>query len=121
MRNISPFIRNLLVLAAIALAVVVLDQETALVTAATLLRFAFFIAIAVVAYLFWRDFGRREIGTWPSRQQWVFYSAIALFVVDLGWFLIGHLAGRDALAFFVVAVVCGYAAVRTWLDQRRLA
>jgi hypothetical protein len=51
----------------------------------------------------------------------VFYSAIGLFVVDLGWFLVGHLAGRDALAFFVVAVVCGYAAVRTWLDQRRLA
>jgi len=117
----TPFLRNLLVLAVVAAGIVLLNAETALATASTLLRFAFFIVIGVVAYFFWRDFARREIELWPSWQQWVFYAAIGLFVVDLGWFLVGHLAGRDALAFFVVAVVCGYAAVRTWLDQRRLA
>ena len=120
MRNISPFIRNLGILALVALAIVVLNQETALATAATLLRFAFFIAIAVVAYFFWRDVGRREIETWPSRAQWVFYAAVFLLVVDIGWWLFGHLSGRDALAFFLVAGACAYAAVRTWLDQRRL-
>ena len=36
--------------------IVVFDQQTALVTAGTLLRFAFFIAIAIVAYFYWRDF-----------------------------------------------------------------
>ena len=117
----TPFIRNLLILALVALAIVVLNAETALATAGTLLRFAFFIAIAVVAYFFWRDVGRREIELWPSLQQWVFYGAVALFVVDLGWWLFGHPQGRDALAFFVVAGVCVYAAVRTWLDQKRLA
>jgi hypothetical protein len=116
----SPFIRNLLILAGIAALIVVLNQETALATAGTLLRFVFFIAIAVVAYFFWRDIGRREIETWSGRKQAIFYSAIALFVVDLGWLIIGHLSGLDALAFFVVAAISVYAAVRTWLDGRRL-
>jgi hypothetical protein len=120
MRHISPFIRNLAILALLALAIVILNQETALATAGTLLRFAFFIAIAVVAYFFWRDFGRREIETWASRAQWVFYGAIALFVVDLGWYFFGHPSGRDALAFFIVAAACAYAAIRTWREQRRL-
>lgn len=116
----SPFVRNLLILAVVAAAIVVLNAETALATAATLVRFAFFIAIAVVAYFFWRDMGRREIELWPSLQQWVFYGAVALFVVDLGWFLFAHPQGRDALAFILVAAACVYAAVRTWLNQKRL-
>jgi hypothetical protein len=120
MRNISPFVRNLLILGAVALGIVILDQETALATAGTLLRFAFFIVIGVVAYFFWRDFGRREIETWQQRQQWVFYAAIGLFVADLGWWFVGHPSGRDALAFFLVAGACVYAAVRTWRDGRRL-
>ena len=116
----SPFARNLLILAALSAAIVLLNAETALATASTLLRFAFFIAIAVIAYFFWRDMARREIELWPTRQQWVFYGAVALFVVDLGWFLFAHPQGRDALAFFLVAAACVYAAVRTWLDQKRL-
>jgi hypothetical protein len=116
----TPFLRNLLILAAVALAIVVLNAETALATAGTLVRFAFFIAIAVVAYFFWRDIGRREIELWPAQRQWVFYGAVGLFVADVGWWLLGHPQGRDALAFFVVAAVCVYAAVRTWRDQKRL-
>lgn len=120
MKNVSPFVRNLLVLAAIAALIVVFNQETALVTAALLLRIAFFIAIAVVAYFFWRDFGRREISLWPQLAQWVFYGALALFVVDLGWWFFGNPSGRDALAFFLVLAACVYAMVRTWRDQRTL-
>jgi hypothetical protein len=117
--RLSPFARGMLIIAAIALLVVVLNLQTSLVTAALLVRVAFFIAIAIAAYMLWRDFGRREIGLWQSRQQWVFYGAIALFVVDLGWWFVASLSGRDALAFFVVAGVCVYAAVRTWREQRR--
>jgi hypothetical protein len=116
----TPFVRNLLILAAVAVAIVALNAQTALATASTLLRFAFFIVIGVVAYFFWRDFARREIDLWPSRQQWLFYSAVGLFVVDLGWFLFAHPQARDALAFFIVAGICVYVAVRTWLDERRL-
>ena len=116
----SPFVRNLLILAVVAAAIVVLNAQTALATAATLVRFAFFIAIAVVAYFFWRDFGRREIQTWDGRQQGVFYGAVALFVVDLGWYLTSHLEGRDVLAFLVVAAVCGFVGWRTWREGKRL-
>jgi hypothetical protein len=117
----SPFFRNLLILAGLAVLVVVLNQQTALATAGTLLRFAFIIAIAVVAYFFWRDFGRREISVWPARQQWVVYGAVALLVVDIGWYFFRGLSGPDALVFFVVAAVCAYSAVRTWRSQKNLS
>jgi hypothetical protein len=118
-KRISPFLRNLLILAAIAVVIVVLNQETSLATANALVRVAFFLAIAVAAYLFWRDFGRREISIWPTRSQWVFYGAVGLFVVDLGWYFVSGPGGRDLLAFFVVAAACIYAAVRTWRRQKR--
>jgi len=114
----TPFVRNLTILAVLALAIVLLNQETALVTAATLLRFAFFIVIGVVAYFFWRDFGRREIGTWPARSSRVFYAAVALLVVDIGWYAALGINGRDILAFLAVAAVCVYVGVKTWREQR---
>jgi hypothetical protein len=117
--GMSPFLRNLLIVAAVALVVVVLNLEVALITVGAIVRFVFFIAIAVVAYFYWRDFGRREIETWESRAQWVFYGAVALLVVDLAWWFVGGLSGVDALVFFVVAAASVYAAVRTWRDQRR--
>jgi hypothetical protein len=117
--RISPFLRNLGILALISLVIVVLNLESSLVTASMLLQVAFFIAIAFVAYMLWRDFGRREITLWPRRAQWVFYGAVALLVVDLGWFFLGSLSGRDALAFLLVAAACVYAAIRTWRDQHR--
>jgi hypothetical protein len=119
MRNIPPFWRGMAIIAVVSGAIVGLDQEQSLVTAAELVRFAFFIAIAVAAYLLWRDFGRREIGLWPALQQRVFYAAVALFLVDLGWFFARTLSGRDLLAFFLVAAACIYAAVRTWREQHR--
>jgi hypothetical protein len=117
--NISPFVRGMLIIAAISLLIVVLNLETALSTAGLLVRVAFFLAIAFVAYLFWRDFGRREIGIWQARQQWVFYAAVALLVVDVGWWSVSSLSGLNALVFFLVAGACVYAAVRTWREQRR--
>ena len=114
----TPFLRNLAVLAGIALLIVVLNQETALVTAATLLRFAFFVVLGVVAYFFWRDFGRREIETWPTRVATIFYLAVALLVLDIGWYAVVGVTGRDFLAFLVVAAICVYVAVRTWRAER---
>ena len=107
------------VLAAIAAAVVALNQETSLITASVLLRFAFFIAIAVAVYMLWRDFGRREIGLWAQRQQWVFYGACGLLLADLAWYFTRSLGGRDLLAFLLTAAACVVAAVRTWREQRR--
>ena len=117
MSRIPPFARNLAILALIALAIVLLNLETSLATASVLLRVAFFLAIAFVAYMAWRDFGRREIELWPRRAQVVFYGAVALLVVDLGWFFLASLRGLDALAFFLVLAACVYAAVRTWRSR----
>ena len=114
----TPFVRNLGILALVAVAIVLLNQETALVTAATLLRFAFFIVIGVVAYFFWRDIGRREIETWPARSSRVFYAAVGLFVVDVGWWVVIGVVGRDVLAALVVAAICVYVAFTTWREQR---
>jgi hypothetical protein len=115
--RLSPLLRGLLILAGVSLLIVALNAQTSLVTASALLRVAFAIAIAVAAYLMWRDFGRREISLWPQRQQWVFYGAVALFVVDLGWFFLFGVTGRDALVFFLVAGACVYAGVQTWRRQ----
>jgi hypothetical protein len=114
----SPFLRNLAILAVVALGIVVLNQETALATASVLLKFVFLIVVAVVLYFFWRDFARREIETWPSRTATIFYAAVGILVVDVGWFALGHLAGRDALVFFAVAAICAYVGVRTWREQK---
>ena len=114
----SPFVRNLAILAAVALAIVLLNQETALVTAATLLRFAFFIVIGVVAYFFWRDIGRHEIETWPTRSSRVFYAAVALLVADVGWWVVVGVTGRDVLAALVVGAICIYVGVTTWRERR---
>jgi len=114
----TPFIRNLLILAGVALLVLVLNLEVALITVGVLLRIAFILAIAVAVYFFWRDFGRREMSTWPARAQWVVYGAAALLIVDLGWLFLGGLSGLDALAFILVAAACVFAAWRTWRDQR---
>jgi hypothetical protein len=119
-RNVNPFVRNILILALIAAAVVALNQEVALSVVGALVRVAFFLAIALVAYFFWRDFGRREIAIWPGRAQVVFYAAIALLVIDLGVWFSSPPAGRIALALIVVAAASVYAGVRTWLHQRRV-
>ena len=119
MSRIPPFARGMLIIAAVAVVILVLNLQTSLTTAALLVRVAFFLAIALAAYMLWRDFGRREIGLWPGRAQWVFYGAVALLVVDLGWFFLTRISGPDALVFFVVAGACVYAALRTWREQRR--
>jgi len=115
--RISPLVRGLLIIAAISLVIVVLNLETTLITLNVVLRIAFFLAIAFGGYLLWRDFGRREIGLWPSRLQYVFYAAIVLGLVDLGWWFVSRPSGRDLLAFFVVLAVCVYVPVRTWRRQ----
>jgi hypothetical protein len=119
-KNVNPFVRNILILALIAAAVVALNQEVALSVVGALVRVAFFLAIALVAYFFWRDFGRREIAIWPGRAQVVFYAAIALLVIDLGVWFSNPPTGRIALALIVVAAASVYTGVRTWLQQRRV-
>jgi FtsH-binding integral membrane protein len=117
----SPFLRNLLILAGVAVLIVILNFQVALLTVSLLLRIAFIVVLGVVAYLYWRDFGRREISSWSQRAAWVFYAAVGLLVVDIGWWMLAGPAGRDLLVAILVAGACGYVGYRTWRDQRNYA
>ncbi|HSL63522.1 MAG TPA: hypothetical protein VK874_02595 [Gaiellaceae bacterium] len=116
--RINPTVRGLAIVALIALVIVILQLQSTLVALGLLLRIAFFIAIAVVLYLLWRDRLRWEIETWGKRAQWVFYAALALALVDLGVYFWRGASGLDAVAFLLVLVFCGFAMWRTWRDQR---
>ena len=115
----NPFWRNLGILAAVAAAIVVLNAETALATASVLLRVAFFLVVAVVLYMFWRDVARHEISTWPDRQTRVFYAAVALLIVDAGWWIVRSPQGRNALISIAVAAIGVYVGFTTWREQKR--
>jgi len=118
--RINPTVRGLLIVAAIALVIVALQLQASLVAISMLLRIAFFIAIAVVLYLLWRDRLRWEIETWGSRARWVFYGSVLLIVADLAVFFWFGASGLGAVAFLLVLGICGYAMYRTWRDQRNL-
>ena len=116
--RMNPTVRGLLIVALIALVVVVLQLQATLSALALILRIAFFIAIAVVLYLLWRDRMRWEIETWGSRARWVFYGSVLLIVVDLAVFFWFGASGIGAVAFLLTLGICGYAMFRTWRDQR---
>jgi hypothetical protein len=117
--RMNATVRGLLIVALIALVIVVLQLQATLTALAILLRIAFFIAIAVVLYLLWRDRMRFEIQTWGKRAQWVFYGSVLLIVLDLAAFFWERPSGIPAIAFLLVLAICGYAMFRTWREQRR--
>jgi cytochrome c oxidase assembly factor CtaG len=115
--RINPFLRGLLILAAIAGVIVVLDLEQTLVALNLLAKVAFVLAIAYFIFLTWRE--RREgISLWPQRARWVFYGAAVVAVVDVGVYSYGGAVGYEVLAFVAVLALCGIAMWRTWRDQR---
>ena len=111
-------LRGFLIIALIALVVVVLSLEQTLVSLRLIVSIAFFLAIAFVIYLFWRD-RRSDIDAWSGRNRLVFYGAGALILVNLGaYFWPGRAtAGPDALAFVLVLGMCGFAMWRIWRDE----
>jgi len=115
--RISPFLRGLLILAAIAAIVVVLRLEQTLVALGLIFRIVFILAIAYFIFLVWRE--RREgISMWSQRARWVFYGAAILAVVDVGVYWYGGAVGYQILAFVAILALCGIAMWRTWRDQR---
>ena len=114
--RISPFVRGLLIIAAIAALVVVFQLEQTLAALYILARVAFILAIAYFIFLMWRE--RREgISMWSARAQWVFYGAAIVAVADVGVYWYGGAVGFQVLAFIAILVLCGFAMWRTWRDQ----
>lgn len=118
--DMNATLRGFLLIGLVALVVVVLSLQPVLATVGGLLRIAFFLAIAFFLFLLWRE-RRSDIESWSDRSRYVFYSAAALAVVDIGAFIGLGASGPDALAFILVLVGCVYAAVRVWRDEHRYA
>ena len=118
--DMNPTLRGFLLIAVVAAVIVALSLEESVLAISMLLRIAFFLAIAFFVYLLWRE-RRSDIATWPTRAQWVFYGAAGVILADLAAFFGRGLEGRDALAFVLVLVLCGYSMFRTWRDQHTYA
>ena len=114
--DINPFVRGLILVGLIALVVVVLQLQATLTALFLLAQIAFFLAIAFFIYLVWRE-RRGDIEAWSTRARVAFYGAAALIVLDLGAFFLTGPSGRDALAFFLVLIICAFAMFRVWRDQ----
>jgi small-conductance mechanosensitive channel len=114
--EMNPLVRGLLVVAAIAVVVMVLQLYATLAALYAIARIAFFIAIAFFLFLMWRE-RRSDIEMWPSRAQFAFYGAAILAVVDLAAYFTVGASGPDALAFLLVLIICGFSMFRVWRDQ----
>src|SRR2546430_15292682 len=114
--ELNGTVRGFLVILAIAAIVFVLNLEGTLLSLSLLLQIVFFLAIAVVLYMFWRDRMRHDIETWSDRSRWVFYGSAVLIVLDFAaYFWPGrNTVGLDAFAFIVVLLGAGYAMWRVW-------
>jgi hypothetical protein len=117
--EMNPAVRGFLLIGFVALAIVLLSLEQAVVSLHLIARIAFFIAIAVVLFFLWRD-RRSDIATWSKRGQVVFYGAAALVLVNLGaFFWPGRdTQGPDTVAFLVVLALGIFSMVRVWRDER---
>lgn len=114
----NPTVRGLALIAVVAAVIVAFSLEPVLATVGGLLRIAFFLAIAFFLFLVWRD-RRSDIEMWGDRPKRVFYSAIALAVLDLGMLIGLNRTGRESVAAVLVLGACAYAGWRVWRDQHR--
>jgi len=124
LERMNSSVRALAIVVAIALVVVVLQLSATLIVVAMLAQIAFFLAIAYFCFLMWQR-NRGDIALWSARTRAVFYSAIAIVLINLGVFFGArvprsyslHLSGFTAVAWIIVFPLCGYAAWRVWHDE----
>ena len=114
--DMNSTLRGFLIIIGIVLLVIVLNQQTTLLSLVLLTRIAFFLAIAFFVYLMWRE-RRGDISTWPGRAQFAFYGGALLILVSIGTFIVYGASGRSALAFIVTLGLCGFSMFRVWRDQ----
>ena len=118
--QMNPTLRGFLIIALIALVVVVLNLYNVVQSLGILLSIAFFLALAFVLYLLWRDRMRHDIDTWSTRSKRVFYGAGLLILADLAVaFYPDHepMAGWQAIAFLLTLGICGFSMWRVWRDE----
>jgi hypothetical protein len=114
--DMNPTLRGFLIIVAIVLAVILLNQQTTLFSLLVVARIAFFIAIAVFVYMLWRE-RRSDISMWSGRARFAFYGGALLIVAALGLFFWEGISGRNALAFFLILGLSAFSMFRVWRDQ----
>jgi small-conductance mechanosensitive channel len=114
--DMNPTLRGFLIIIAIALVVVILNLETALISLRTIASIAFFLAVAFFVYLMWRE-RRSDISAWSGRARLAFYGGALLIVAALGLFFWNGISGRNALAFFLILGLSAFSMYRVWRDQ----
>jgi hypothetical protein len=114
----NPTVRNLAIVALVALGVVVFSLESTVATVGGILRIAFYLAVAFFLFLVWRE-RRSDIEAWSDRGRKVFYTAIAVAVVDIGMLIGLGTNGPELAVFAIVLIACGYAVWRVWTDEHR--
>ena len=114
--DMNPTVRGFLIILGIVLVVIVLNQQTTLLSLVLLTRIAFFLAVAFFIYLVWRE-RRGDISMWPGRAQFAFYGGAILIIVAIGAFILTGPSGQEALAFFLILGLCGFSMFRVWRDQ----
>lgn len=108
-----PTLRGFLIIGLIAVAVVALNQYTALAAISMLMRIAFFLAVAFFIFLMWRE-RRGEIESWSARERFVFYGSALLVVAVIGLYFWHGFPGYEQLGFLGVVAGAGYAMFRVW-------
>jgi hypothetical protein len=114
--DMNATLRGFLIIVAIVLVVILLNQQTALLSLVALSRIAFFLAVAFFVYLLWRE-RRSDISTWSGRARFAFYGGALLIIVAIGTFILTSVSGRNALAFFLILGLSAFSMFRVWRDQ----
>jgi hypothetical protein len=118
--SLNGTVRGLLIIAAVAAVIVVLQLWMTLSVLVLLARIAFLLAIAYFVFLMWRE-QREGISMWPRRAQWVFYGSAVVAVADVAVYWYGGAHGMQVIAFVAILALCGLAMFRTWREQHRYA
>jgi hypothetical protein len=115
--DMNPTLRGFIIIAVIAALIVALSLGSALGTLFLIVQILLLVALVVFLYRLWRQ-RRSEIGMWPRRAQVVFYGSAFVILADIVGYTFFASGGLDAIAFLAVLVLCGFAMVRVWRDQR---
>jgi small-conductance mechanosensitive channel len=117
--RIPPLVRGLGIVAIVAVIVVVLSLEPVVATVGGILRISFFLAIAFILFIVWRE-RRDDIDAWSERNRRLFYASIVLAVIAVGLVIgFGLRESRDALALILALAGCAYVIVRVWRLEHR--
>ena len=116
--RLNGTVRGLLIIAAVAGVIVVLQLWTTLAVLVLLARIGFLLALAFFVFLVWRE-QREGISMWPQRAQWVFYGSAVVAVADVAVYWYGGAHGMELIAFVATLALCALAMFRTWREQHR--